>query len=192
MSDTPVTSPTGEPVIPPAVFKWLALGVSLVLAVCGSLLAVFPDSKTLLITLSITTAVAAVLGITSPGLRKALVVLLVAGAVLTTSTGCALFKPALKADLQSCASSAVSAEVANVMPDVLIAIQGDAANWEGQLDKLIATAGQAALCALAALVRNIELGSGGAGFTLTPPERGGLPDSVMLIRGYAYLSKVAQ
>ena len=183
------TSPTGEPVIPPNVFKWIALGVVLVLSGLGAAMAFFPDNKVLQVIFSVLSAMAAVLGITSPGLRKAAVVLLVAGSMLLLP-GCSLFKPTIKRDLQACAATAVDTEVAAVLPDVVKAIQGDAANWEAQLDTLVANFGQAAICAIAAVVRNLELGSGGAGLSTEPPEKGGLPSSVLLLRGYAYLSKV--
>ena len=186
MSDTPV-SPTGEPVIPPKVFKWLALGLSLALAVNGALLALYPDSKAAQVAFAILTAVAAVLGVTSPGLRKSAVVLLAVGAL--TLSGCQLFKPSIKTDLRACAADAVSAEVAGLMPDVVAAIQGDTASWESQLDKLVANAGQAALCAIVAVVRNLEVGSGGAGVGIVGPAEGGLDNVTLRIRGYAYLSK---
>ena len=186
MSDTPV-SPTGEPVIPPKIFKWVALGISLALAIDGSLVAMYPESKAAQVVFAILTAIAAVLGVTSPGLRKSAVVLLAVGAL--TLSGCQLFKPTLKTDLRACAADAVSAEVASLMPDVVAAIQGDTASWESQLDKLVANAGQAALCAIVAVVRNLEMGSGGAGVGIVKPEVGGLDNVTLRVRGYAYLSK---
>lgn len=186
MSDTPV-SPTGEPVIPPKIFKWVGLAIVVALVTLGVLSDQYPEIKAFGTAFAILTAIAAVLGVTSPGLRKSAVVLLAVGAF--TLSGCQLFKPALKTDLRACAADAVSAEVASLMPDVVAAIQGDTATWESQLDKLVANAGQAALCAIVAVVRNLEMGSGGAGVGIVKPEVGGLDNVTLRVRGYAYLSK---
>lgn len=69
-------SPTGAPLLPPSIARWVTLAIVSALAVLGALVAIYPDSKGLQVALAVTTALAAVLGIASPGLRRAAVVLL--------------------------------------------------------------------------------------------------------------------
>lgn len=190
----PIPNPTNEPVLPPAVAKWVWLAyTTLSLVVLPALLIAFPeDSKPALLATAVITGLGALLRTLTTnsfgGAAKLLVIGLV-GASLVTLSGCQLFKPSIKTDLRACAADAVSAEVASLMPDVVAAIQGDTASWESQLDKLVANAGQAALCAIVAVVRNLEVGSGGAGVGIVGPAEGGLDNVTLRVRGYAYLSK---
>ena len=190
----PIPNPTNEPVLPPAVAKWVWLAyTALSLVVLPALLIAFPeDSKPALLATAVITGLGALLRTLTTnsfgGAAKLLVIGLV-GASLVTLPACQMFKPAIKTDLRACAADAVGAEVAALMPDVLKAIQGDTAQWERQLDTLVANAGQAALCAIVAVVRNLELGSGGAGAGVVGPELGGLDTTTLRVRGYVFLAK---
>lgn len=119
-------------------------------------------------------------------------VILIVGGMLLFTPGCAtLQRPKVQKDLQACAAGFVTSEVQAVMPDVAKAIQGGTADWQGQLDGVVARAGGAAICALVVLLESLESGTGGgegAGTVLLlPPEKGGKPNAVILLRGYAYL-----
>lgn len=184
-------SPTGTPLVPPNVFKWIALVVGVALTTLGSLVAIYPDVKGIQVALAIVGAVAAVLGIASPGLRKAVVVLLMVGSVLGLS-GCVHFnQPKLTKGLEACAAGFVETEVAAVMPDVLAAIQGKSTDWQAQLDTVLLKAGTAGICALMAIMGSLEGGTGGSPggmpVILVAPENGGLPRAVVLLRAYSYV-----
>lgn len=85
------TSRTGEPLIPPAVFRWVALGYGILVAVLGTLLAYFPDVKGLQVGTALIVALAPVLGIASPGIRRAAMLALLVLSP-TMLTGCATFQ----------------------------------------------------------------------------------------------------
>ena len=85
---TDPTSPTGTPVIPPTVFKYVALVIAVALSVLGVLMGVYPAVHAYSLAFAIISAVAGVLGIASPGLRSAVKVVaaLALGAMLLAST----------------------------------------------------------------------------------------------------------
>ena len=116
---------------------------------------------------------------TPPSSAAAALVLVCVGSL--GLSGCQYFKPQVKADLLSCAAVTLQTEVANALPDVVAALQGDAVDWQARLDVLIAKGGQGVICAFWALVRNLEIGSGGAG-----EGEAGLSPTVLLTRAYVY------
>lgn len=156
-------SPTGEPWLPPAIARWVTLAVVAALAGLGAAVAMYPDCRPLQIALAVVTAVAAVLGIASPGLRRLAVPLLVAGS-LVTSSGCAWFQgqPKLRADLSACATTVVVGEVEALMGEAATALQQHPNDWDAHLDALLARGGQAALCAVLALADALSSGTGGS------------------------------
>lgn len=156
-------SPTGTPLLPPAVARWATLVVVLALAVLGSLVAFFPESRGLQIGLAVTTAIAAVLGIASPGLRRAVSILLLV-AVTVTGTSCAWLqqRPKLVADLGACTSTAASGEVQALMGEAVTAMQQRPVDWDAHLAALVANGGQAAICAIMALADALVSGTGGS------------------------------
>lgn len=184
-------SPTGTPLIPPNVFKWVALAVGIALTALGSLVAIYPDVKAIQVALAIVGAVAAMLGIASPGLRKATGVLMMVGSVLGLSSCVHFDKPKLAKGLEVCAAGFVDSEVQAVLPDVLAAIQGKSPDWAAQLDTVLLKAGTAGICALGALISSLEGGTGGSPgampLVMTSPENGGLPRAVVLLRAYSYV-----
>lgn len=161
-AQTPV-SPTGSPLLPPSVARWVTLAVVALLAGLGSAVAFYPDSRPLQIALAVVTALAAVLGIASPGLRRVVVALLLLGTV-TSASGCAWWQKQtdLKADLSACASTAVVGEVEALMGEAAAAIQSSPVDWDKHLDQLVARGGQAALCAIIALADALSGGTGGS------------------------------
>jgi disulfide bond formation protein DsbB len=156
-------SPTGAPLLPPSVARWVTLAVVAALAGLGAAVAMYPDCRPLQIALAVVTALAAVLGIASPGLRRVVVALLLVGTV-TSASGCAwLAKQAdLKADLSACASTAVVGEVEALMGEAATALQSSPVDWDRHLDQLVARGGQAALCAILALADALSGGTGGS------------------------------
>lgn len=182
-SPEPTASPTGTPILPPSIARWATIVVVAALAGLGSAVAMWPEVKALQVALAITTAIAAVLGIASPGLRRAAVVLLCLAPMALG--GCIHLKPGADKQMVKCGTDAMQAQAAAVLPDVAKAIGGSAVDWQPQLDELVARVGGAALCALAVLVANLEVG-GGAGAGVVPSTGPRPPDSVLLMRGYAY------
>lgn len=156
-------SPTGSPLLPPSVARWVTLAVVALLAGLGSAVAFYPDSRPLQIALAVVTALAAVLGIASPGLRRVVVALLLVGTV-TSASGCAWWRGQhdLRADLSACASTAVVGEVEALMGEAATAIQQNPVDWDRHLDQLVARGGQAALCAILALADALSGGTGGS------------------------------
>ena len=100
-------------------------------------------------------------------------------------------RPQLGTSLSKCVEGFATSEIQAVLPDVSAALQGRTADWQNQLDGVITRGGAAAVCALVALLQSLESGTGGASgaapVVLTPPENGGLPPAVLLLRGYSYL-----
>lgn len=152
-------SPTGTPLLPQSIARWATVCVVTALAVLGALAACYPDSQEIRVALAVTTAIGAVLGIASPGLRRGVVPVLLVAALATS--GCAWLTRARPA-LAECGSSALAGAVDAALPDVAIALAGGEADWQGALDGVVARLGQAALCALAALVDALEGGAGGS------------------------------
>lgn len=156
-------SPTGAPLLPPSVARWVTLLIVALLAGLGSAVAFYPDSRPLQIALAVVTALAAVLGIASPGLRRVVVALLLVGTV-TSASGCAWWQKQheLKADLSACATGVVVGEVEALMGEAAQAIQQNPVDWDRHLDQLVARGGQAALCAILALADALSGGTGGS------------------------------
>lgn len=178
-------SPTGTPLLPPAVARYVTLAVVLALAVLGSLTAIYSESKGLQVALAITTAIAAVLGIASPGLRRQVVVLLMAGALVTSGSGCAWWKshPTFQASLQRCAGKVVSADTATaLLPEVVKAVSGKPVDWQPSLDALVMKSGEAAICAIVALVEALASGQGGSAVSL--PEQYDREAKAAFLRAY--------
>lgn len=178
-------SPTGAPILPPKVAQWASIVLVAALAGLGSAVAMWPESKGLQVALAIVTALAAVLGIASPGLRRVSVVLLCLAPLALGGCEHVRLKPGTDRLLVKCAGDAIQAEVQGVLPDVARALQGTAVDWQPKLDDLVAKAGGAVFCALAVLVSNLEVG-GGAGVGIVQPASPRYPDSVLLMRAYAY------
>jgi len=156
-------SPTGRPVLPPRVARWATLAVVALLAGLGSAAIYYPDAHAVQIALAVVTALAAVLGIASPGLRRVLLAALLVGTV-TSASGCAWWRgqPKLQADLSACASTAVVGEVEALMGEAAQALQSNPVDWDRHLDQLVARGGQAALCAILALADALSGGTGGS------------------------------
>lgn len=156
-------SPTGAPLLPPSVARWVTLAVVALLAGLGAAAVYYPDSHAVQIALAVVTAVAAVLGIASPGLRRLVVPLLVVGSLVGNS-GCAWWtsQPKLRADLSACATGVVVGEVEALMGEAAKAIQSQPQDWDAHLDALLARGGQAALCAVLALADALSSGTGGS------------------------------
>jgi hypothetical protein len=180
-------SPTGVAVIPAKVVPYLLT----VLAVLGSLIALGVGDAPVLPILrpaepymqALAAVLTALLGLT-PGLRRAAVVLLCVGSL--SMTGCLHLKPGGEAKLIACGTSALQSEVVGVMPDVVEAISGGPVDWQPQLDAVIARVGGAALCALAVLIANLEVGGGAGAGVAQPATAPQYPNSVLLMRAYSY------
>lgn len=156
-------SPTGTPLLPPTIARWATLGVVVLLAGLTAAAVSYPEAKWLQIALSVVTAIGAVLGIASPGLRRTVGILLLV-AVTVTASSCAWLqqRPKLVADLGACATGAISSEVEALMGEAATALQSSPVDWDAHLDKLVAKGGQAALCAIMALADALVSGSGGS------------------------------
>lgn len=187
----PISPPSPTPIIPAktANVMWLVWTV-LSLVVLPPLIAIVPaEAKWLIAANSIVNGLGNLLRyLTSNsmiGAAKLLVVGLLGLAVVTGSTGCIHFKDGTQARIVRCGTEALQREVVDVMPDVAKAIQGSAVDWQPALNELVARVGDAALCALAVLVQNLEVG-GGAGVGVVAPMTPRYPDSVLLMRAYSY------
>lgn len=156
-------SPTGRPILPPRVARWATLAVVALLAGLGSAAIYYPDAHAVQIALAVVTALAAVLGIASPGLRRIVVALLLVGTV-TSASGCAWWRGQheLQADLSACATGVVVGEVEALMGEAAQALQYSPVDWDRHLDQLVARGGQAALCAILALADALAGGTGGS------------------------------
>jgi hypothetical protein len=183
-----VPSPTGTPYINPEAYKWAGLAAAVILAVLGVLAGAFPESKGLTVALQIAGSLAALLGIASPGLRRAapLIVVAVLGLSLT---GCVKLKP-WPSQAIDCGKAEVASLVPGLLADVGAALFAapcsvqPCAGWDTALDRLVAKGGDAALCAVRALVADLESGTaGGAG-----PGLVGVSPSAAVARGEAYLA----
>lgn len=70
--DTSTVTPTGAPLIPPAVVAWIALAFWIIAPVLVGLVQYYPENHALLVALLVVQSVASGLGIASPGLRRRL------------------------------------------------------------------------------------------------------------------------
>ena len=148
-------SPTGQPLLPPKVAQWLGVVIVAALAGVGAASAVYPDSKPLQITLAVLTALAAVLGIASPGLRRVSVVLLVAGSL--TLAACSAVKADASRffkDLASCSLGAATDEGAKLIKDLDGATKLGEVDWKAKGEALGWDVLACALEALGNIIQN--------------------------------------
>lgn len=167
-----VPSPTGTPLIPPTAFKWVALVVGVALSALVSLIAIYPDAKGLQVALAIVSAIAAVLGIASPGIRKAVVVLLVVGSMVGLS-GCVTIKrigttaelaaPALLDCGFTACKDALPGLISIAAAELGKVIAGGKFDVEPVIDRLLAEKGPFMACAVAELLKAWEQAGDGAG-----------------------------
>lgn len=105
--------------------------------------------------------------------------------------GCAHFDgKAFERKVISCGEKAVADQLTpDLIKQVGGALAGDSVNWDSNLDRLIASAGDAAICALQALISTLESGGGGAGIepaALLPATPGAPDRPTLLLRAYSY------
>jgi hypothetical protein len=148
-------SPTGTPLVPPRIAAWL---LPLYLVASGSGYAALvqldasPKEMALFgVALSI---LGGVLGIASPGIRKAGTALLLL--VALGGSGCATIGPAAKTATIECSGTYLAKLAADVGPAVLEALAGDGSGWVTALDKLKSDAPGAVLCWLTSFVAAVE------------------------------------
>lgn len=173
------TSPTGTPFVPPSVFRWIALIVVLGLAVLGVLAAEYPEAKAFPVAIQILAAVAAVLGIASPGLRKTVAVLLCVGFASVSLSGCHLTdvqRDKLMREVVDCASAAARPEIGGWVQDASAALAGSStqAQADDALGRLVAAGGRLAICGIGIALERLEAamvagGPGEGGSELVPP-----------------------
>ena len=137
-SATPALSPTGTPWLSPKVMKIIGLVVAILLAVLGVLTAAYPQQHVFALAFALVTAVGAVFGIASPGIRTPTVGLLLCCAIALV--GCT---PIEKRQAIVCAEDA-GAKVLADAPAIVSALAGE--NYQVVLDKLLADLGPAVLC----------------------------------------------
>lgn len=165
----PAVSPTGAPLLPPRIAQWLSVAVVAALAGLGTATALYPESRPLQIALAVVTALAAVLGIASPGLRRPVSMLLLVLSVGSMS-GCATIKAwwgRSEPRVIDCMSSSVKQALPSVAGDVVEAMRspGDPGpRLEGLRDR-VAAKGQTALldalaCAVVAMIGEMSAGDG--------------------------------
>lgn len=167
----PAVSPTGAPVLPPKAAQVLTYVVIAALAGLGSAVALWPDSKGLQVALAVVTALAAVLGIASPGLRRMSVVLLTAGAL--TLSACSAFKADASRFFKltaECSLGAATEEGAALIKDLDATTKMGAVDWKAKGEALGWDVLACALEALAQVIQNrLEL-------ALAPEQMGLMPD----------------
>lgn len=171
-TETKPVSPTGSPVLPPKWAQAATVVVVAALAGLGSAVAYWPDSRALQIALAVTTALAAVLGIASPGLRRTALVFLVASPLLLG--GCALFKADASRFFKltaSCSLAGATEDGAALLKDLDTATKRGSVDWRAKGEALGWDVLACALEALANVVQNrLEL-------ALAPEQMGLMPDS---------------
>ena len=164
-------SPTGTPLLPPKVAQAATIIIVAALAGLGSAVAFWPDNRALQIALAVVTALAAVLGIASPGLRRMSIVLLAAGAL--TLSGCSAFKAdagRFFKKVASCSLGAATEEGAALIKELDGATKAGAVDWRAKGEALGWEVLACALEALAEVVQNrLEL-------ALAPEQMGLMPD----------------
>lgn len=108
---------------------------------------------------------------------KLLIASVFACLVLSCSTNSA-GRGGLAADEIDCGKAALATSIINLLPKVtLILSEADAAsvNWQAELDSLKATAGDALLCAVGAVVRSFTTPQPATPTPSTGPARGAAP-----------------
>lgn len=167
------TSRTGEPLFAPKVFKIVALVYSVLVVALATLLSFFPDVKAIQVVSALLVALAPVLGIASPGLRKAAMVFLLLG-VTVTSSGCAFMQRAGRTaelaapQLIDCTleagKEAFPAMVAEVFGQLMAKIDGGSFEVEPVIDELLQKAQNPFLpCVISAVLQAWTQAGSGAG-----------------------------
>jgi hypothetical protein len=95
---------------------------------------------------------------------------------------CAYFSSAQKQELAQCEEAALAKAAQQLEPSVYVALAGESQSWEADLDALIISQGQAAICAVPILIARLEQSAAGGSTT----------DTVLLTRAQAYRVKRAQ
>ena len=195
--NTPVPeSPTGTPFIPPAAFKYIALVATLALAVLGALMGLYPENPTVKLAFAVASALAGVLGIASPGLRKTTVIF--ALCCLPLLGGCASFgvwkadanSQAIKTIVYTCenvsptdtAAQAAEAILATALED---AVSGAEGGVVGAVSKVLSDQGVKAYCMAAKL---LALWEHGAATPVAPTAIQSMPSAVKASRLRSALS----
>jgi hypothetical protein len=185
-------SPTGTPHVPPWLVPNLGGGTAALLVVVGVLTTEFQYVKWLSVASQIVSGLALLFGISSPGLRKAAPMVVVAVLALGL-TSCAALKP-LPTQTIACAEASVAGAIPGLLTEAgtaLFAPPCDPSNsschpYAQLLDYLVARGGAAALCSLRSLIADLEAGTaGGAG----AGKVSGVPPVVAIARGEAFLSQ---
>jgi hypothetical protein len=174
--ETAKASPTGTPKLPVSVIGYITIGITVALAVLVSLVGIYPDSKALQVALAVVTALAGVLGIASPGLRKTAVVL--ALVLLPTLSGCVTIERIGAAaklaapGVLDCGQDAVTGALPGMLSEAAKAlgtvIAGGSFDVEPIIDKLIEKGGPFMACAIAELLKAWEQSGPGAGVEALP------------------------
>lgn len=155
-------SPTGQALIPPAVWVWVALAFSAAIPVLGTLALVYPANTKIQLALLIVGSVAGALGITSTGARKAAPLVLLCLA-LPAMSGCATVQATAKAAepaLVDCATVAVTGAITAAVAAALAETDN---TWPAALAAAEKQIGPAVVCAIRALIAGYEQAS-------APPE----------------------
>jgi hypothetical protein len=153
----PPTSPTGTPLIPPRAFAIIGLVIAIGLAVLGALSLAYPDQHALVVALQVLSAVAGVLGIASPGVRRTVLPLLLVGVLSAGSlTSCVATKAIGRATVD-CAQKALSDGAAGMLGTVLDILGGPTSDYRDRLDRLALQAGSAVvICAVQSAVAYLD------------------------------------
>jgi hypothetical protein len=111
-------------------------------------------------------------------------------ALMFVSTNCALLKPAPQ-QVEACAEAAIQAQLnapGGLITQVTSILTGQQLNWQAALDALLVAAGPAAVCAVQAVVADLEKGAvpavAGAAMAALPKES----LTVGAMRGNAWLA----
>jgi hypothetical protein len=191
---TPVSSPTGLPTAVGALLKSpyvagvLAVAIAVAATLQGMIAAGQSMPKGVGVASAVMLGVATILGLYSPGARKAVVLLLVVGAALVLPS-CSTLSAATKAGLTDCGKQALTAGINVALPKVGGILSGTQQDWAADLEQLALAEGPAVWCAVSVLVASIESGHqvptadlGGAGIGPGPSV---VPLSVVLSRARA-------
>lgn len=176
------TSRTGEPLFSPRVFRWVALGYAILVAVFGTLLTFYSDLHGIQVAAALVVALGPVLGIASPGIRKAAVLLVLALSPLALSS-CATFQRVgttvelAAPKVLDCATDAAIAALPDVLAEVGTQLGKvlDAGSFDVEpvIDELLAKGKSPFLpCAIAAVLQAWMQAGSGAGVDLpSDPDR---------------------
>ena len=154
-------------------FEWGALGtrwgavlglgfalilVPVALATIGSLMIAYPDSRALQVALAVGSAVAGVLGIASPGLRKAAMVLLCVAPLALG--GCASLQAGaarVGSRTLDCSIGVLASGATEALPAVMDALGGSSGDWQSQLDAIgVRAGGDILICAVRAAMAELS------------------------------------